>query len=144
MSKQQGSSEQYKAVTINSGVEEANPHRLIQMLLEGALNKITLARAAIGRGDKAAKANHISSAHAIIEGLQVSLDKDRGRDIAENLDRLYEYMAHRLVGANLKDDLSILDEIHRLLSDIKSAWEAIAQQSQRSSSTRSDGVSFSV
>ncbi len=139
----------YRTVGVKCSVNQASPHRLIQMLLEGAMKEITLARAAIGREDQPAKASHITSAHAVIEGLQVSLDKEKGQDIANNLDGLYEYMALRLVEANLKDDDLILDEVLELLSNIKSAWDAIGQPSSGSlqedqTPTQSGGISVGV
>ncbi len=62
---------------------------------------------------------------SIIGGLRDSLDHKKGGSIAENLDSLYEYMTYRLMEANLKDDITMLDEVYQLLSEIKTAWDGI-------------------
>ncbi|MBP7712425.1 MAG: flagellar export chaperone FliS [Gammaproteobacteria bacterium] len=119
---------QYSSVGVRSGVEDASPHRLIQMLLEGALARIAAAIGHLDRGDVAEKGRSIGLAISIIGGLQSSLDTDRGGDVAGNLDRLYEYMARRLLEANAKSDRGALEEVHRLLSEVKGAWDSIGSR----------------
>jgi flagellar protein FliS len=118
---------EYQKVGTHSGVDAATPHRLIQMLLEGALEKINLAKGYMQRGEIALKGSHISWAISIIDGLRMSLDKESGGDVATNLDALYDYMGRRLAEANLKNDTAMLQEVAGLLKEIKSAWDAIPQ-----------------
>ena len=106
-------------------IEEASPHRLIQMLYEGGLQRIAVAKGAIQRKEIQLKGESIGRAIAIIGGLRSSLDLSQG-EMATNLDNLYEYMERRLLEANLKNDEGILDEVSGLLREIKSAWDAIA------------------
>lgn len=116
----------YAKVGIETGVAAASPHKLIVMLFEGALVAISSAVAHMQSGDVAAKGKAISKAIAIInEGLRASLDKKTGGDIALSLDSLYEYMSDRLLIANLKNQQSVLEEVHQLLKGLKDAWEAI-------------------
>ncbi len=117
--------QQYRKVGAQTGVEAATPHRLIMMLLDGALEKINLAKGFMQRNNVAEKGSHISWAISIIEGLRISLDKQEGGEIAENLEALYDYMTRRLAEANMNNDVAILDEISGLLLEIKSAWEAV-------------------
>lgn len=117
----------YGQSTVQSDVSYASPHRLIQMLLEGALEKIAKAKGFMQRGEISEKSNHISWAISIINGLRMSLDKKTGGDIAQNLDDLYEYMGRRLLDANVKNDSGILDEVSILLVDIKGAWDQIPE-----------------
>jgi len=117
----------YRKVGTQTGVEAATPHRLIQMLLEGALEKINLAKGYMQRGSIAEKGSHISWAISIIDGLRMSLDKTSGGEIAENLDALYDYMGRRLTEANIHNDESMLDEVSGLLLEIKSAWDAVPE-----------------
>ncbi len=119
---------QYKQVDAHSMVEGASPHRIIQMLMEGALEKMGMARGFMVEGHLGPKAEHITWAISIIDGLRVSLDKEKGGDIARNLEDLYDYMVRRLVEANLKNEPAILDEVMDLLKQIKEAWDAIAAQ----------------
>ena len=119
---------QYSSVGVRSGVEDASPHRMIQMLLEGALARIAAAIGHLDRGDVAEKGRSIGLAISIIGGLQSSLDTDRGGDVAGNLDRLYEYTARRLLEANARNDRGALEEVHRLLSEVKGAWDSIGSR----------------
>lgn len=122
-----GGVDQYKRNGVQGAIESATPHRLIQMLMEGALAKITAAKGFMERGNVAKKGEHISWAISIIDGLRLSLDKSVGGDIAQNLDDLYDYMNRRLVEANLQNKAAYLDEVIGLLTDIKTGWDAISQ-----------------
>ncbi len=116
----------YSSVGVETGIGAASPHRLIVMLFDGAIVSIIAARQHMKGGNIPAKGQAISKAIAIIEnGLRASLDKKIGGEIALSLDSLYEYMRDRLVIANLNNQSDILDEIQRLLTDLKSAWEEI-------------------
>ena len=57
--------------------------------------------------------------------MRASLDKKVGGEIAENLDALYEYMGARLLAANLNNDVTLLEEVQRLLTDLRETWNAI-------------------
>jgi len=116
---------QYQQVSVHSGIMDASPHRLVQMLMEGALEKIALAKGNMTNNEIASKGENISKAISIISGLQSSLNKDAGGEIAENLSNLYDYMSHRLVIANLRNDENILDEIAGLMVEIKMGWDGI-------------------
>jgi len=118
---------EYGQTGLQSVVEEATPHRLIQMMMEGALGKIAAARGFMERGALAEKGAQISWAVSIIDGLRVSLDKSEpGAEIAQNLEDLYVYMMRRLTEANLENKTAYLDEVAELLGQIKGAWDAIA------------------
>jgi len=115
----------YGQVGTQTGVEIASPHRLIQMLMEGALEKIRLAKNYMINGNIAEKGAHISWAISIVSGLRVSLDAEKGGEIASNLEALYDYMERRLLQANHENKVEYLDEIIGLLMEIKSSWDAI-------------------
>jgi flagellar protein FliS len=117
----------YAQVGNQSSAAFANPHRLIQMLMEGALEKISKAKGFMQNGNIAKKGEHISWAISIIEGLRVSLDHSQGGEISANLESLYMYMISQLTQANLKNSVEILDEVTGLLVEIKSGWDAIPQ-----------------
>lgn len=116
----------YAKIGIETGVAAASPHKLIVMLYEGAMIAVTMANQHMKSNNIAAKGLAISKAVMIIEsGLRASLDKNAGGEIAQSLDSLYEYMGNRLLIANLKNQPEILDEVHGLLSELKSAWDEI-------------------
>ena len=115
----------YSDYGYNTEIEYADPHRLIQMLFEGALKRISFAKGAMQRKQIAEKGKFISQTIEIVGGLRASLDKDNGGDVATNLESLYEYIGRQLVVANSKNSEQILDEISGLLTDVKTAWDAI-------------------
>ena len=127
-----GALKQYGQVATQAGVAVADPHRLIQMLLDGALEKIATAKGFMQRGEIAKKGNNLTWAISIIDGLRVSLDKEKGGEIARNLDDLYDYMERRLFQANLENNIDLLDEVTGLLREIKSAWDAIPDEVRKS------------
>lgn len=118
---------QYQTVNVNAQVSEADPHRLIQMLMEGGLQRIAQAKGAMQHGNVALKGERIGKALGIIGGLREALDADKGGELALNLDRLYAFMQDRLTQANLQNDVSMLDEVADLLREVKAGWDGIRQ-----------------
>jgi flagellar protein FliS len=116
----------YAAVGVETGVSSASAHELIVMLFDGALIALTTAQQHMKAGNIPGKGQAISKAIMIIDsGLRASLNKEVGGEIAQNLDALYQYMSTRLVIANVKNQPEILVEVHGLLKDLKTSWEAI-------------------
>jgi len=116
---------QYQTVSVHAQVSEADPHRLIQMLMEGGLQRIAQARGAMEHGNIALKGELIGKAMGIIGGLRDGLDKEQGGEMAANLDNLYAFMQQRLSLANLQNDPAMLDEVAGTLREIKLGWDAI-------------------
>lgn len=119
--------QQYTKSAVQSEVMYATPYRLVQMLMEGALDKIAAAKGQIEHQDLSGKNRNITWAVSIINGLRAALDMKAGGVIADNLNNLYDYMARRLMQANLENDARMLDEVARLLGQIKSGWDAIPE-----------------
>jgi flagellar protein FliS len=115
----------YQQVSVNSSVMGASPHRLVQMLMEGALERIALARESMVRNEIAMKGQSISHAIQIVAGLQGSLNKEAGGEIAENLNNLYDYMVRRLLVANSQNNETVLDEVSSLMIQVKMGWDAM-------------------
>ncbi len=118
---------QYQKVGNQSTAAFANPHRLIQMLMEGALEKIVTAKGFMQQKNIPKKGEYIGWGISIIEGLRVSLDFEKGGEISQNLNALYDYMERRLSTANAENSVEMLDEVHSLLSEIKEGWDSIPQ-----------------
>ena len=125
---------QYGRIAAESEAGFASPHRLVQMLMEGALDKIATAKGAMSRKDYAGKSAQITWATSIINGLRSGLDMEAGGEIANNLNDLYAYMNRRLIDANIANDVAILDEVSGLLVEIKSAWDAMPEDVRHGSS----------
>lgn len=118
---------QYQTVSVHAQVSEADPHRLIQMLLEGGLQRLAQAKGALEYGNIPLKGELIGKAMGIVGGLRESVDLEKGGEIAANLDNLYAFMQQRLSQANLQDDPAMLDEVASLLREIKQGWDGIRQ-----------------
>jgi len=120
---------QYQKIGSQAQTSEASPHRLVQMLMEGGLDRIAQAKGAMARKDIASKGIFISKAIGIVGGLREGLDLDKDpTDALRNQDNLYHFMMKRLAEANIKNDPKILDEVAGLLITVKEGWDAIAGQ----------------
>ena len=118
----------YSSVKTQTNIVDASPHRLIQMLFEGALERIAQAKGAMQQNQIARKGELITKAINIVGGLQGSLNDKEGGSLAENLNSLYDYIVRRLMRANLENNPDILDECGRLLGELKSGWDGIANE----------------
>lgn len=115
----------YNSVVTHGGLASGNPHRLILMLMDGALERLAMARGSLSRGDIAHKAQLVSRIVGILAELRASLDLQRGGALASNLDEMYDYMERQLVRANCENRSDYLQEVTSLLSEIRSAWAAV-------------------
>lgn len=121
--------QQYQRVNTQTSITDADPHRLIQLLINGALERINMAQAQMQAKNVEGKGRLISKAIEIVNGLRGFLDLEKGEDLAQRLDSLYEYMTHTLFEANLKNDPAKLDEVAHLLRQVKEAWDGIREES---------------
>ena len=127
---QHRASSAYSSVAAHGGVAAADPHRLILMLMDGALERIAQARGRMEHKELAEKNRLLHTATSIIDELRSSLDLKLGGVIAANLDDLYDYMARQLIAANLQNKPEILDEVSHLLREIRSAWVLLPPESR--------------
>lgn len=117
--------QQYRQSQLEGAVMDADPHKLVALLLAGACERVRLAEACMERGDPARKGKAIGEACAIVGHLSGSLDHEAGGEIAANLSSLYDYVLRRLTEANLNNDPDALRECLELLGEIDAAWTAI-------------------
>lgn len=117
----------YAKVGVETGVSAADPHKLVLMLLDGAVMSVSAAVVAMERNEIAAKGQSISKAIEIIsDGLKASLDRKAGGELAERLAGLYDYLCMRLLYANLHNDRVALDEVSGLLESLRESWRGIS------------------
>lgn len=122
----------YATVSVDAAVETASPHQLILMLFDGAIAAVSLARIHMKAGEIEQKGLAISKAISLISsGLRASLDVESGGELAERLAALYDYMAERLLFANLKNSLAAMEEVSELLTGLRDAWAQIAPGNQQ-------------
>ncbi len=124
---------QYKRINNESGIDHASPHRLIQMLMSGALDRLVQAKSAMERGEIESKGVLLGKATGIIAGLQGSLERDKAPELVDNLERLYDYMQRRLFEANVSNDPALVQEVTELMRTVKTGWDEIDPAAQAAS-----------
>jgi flagellar protein FliS len=112
----------YRSVAAHGGVAAADPHQLIVMLLDGALERIAGAKGAIEHGSPESRNRLLHRTVAIIDELRGSLNLAAGGEIAANMADLYDYSGKLLMRANIENRTDLLDEVSHLLREIRSAW----------------------
>jgi flagellar protein FliS len=121
----------YSSAQAHGGVAAADPHKLIVMLMDGALERLSTARGCVTRGDMAEKARLLNRCVSIIGELRSSLDFQGGGQLAANLGELYDYMCRRLLKAIAENRVEILDEVSKLLHEVRGAWVAIPSEARK-------------
>ncbi|MFC5707894.1 flagellar export chaperone FliS [Aeromonas eucrenophila] len=116
----------YKATSIAADLTVADPHRVIQLMMQGFLERLAQAKGAIDRNDMEAKSVAISKAQGLLHGLQDALDLSQGT-MAEDLYGLYVYMDERIWDASLARDIAPLEEVMGLMVTIKSGWDQLPE-----------------
>ncbi|MBT1443053.1 flagellar export chaperone FliS [Shewanella sp. JM162201] len=120
-----GSLQSYRKVSLESEIAVASPHRIIQLMFAGALERLAQSRYAIEQNDLQSKGVYIGKAIGIITALSNSLNMDSGGEIAKNLSDLYDFVLRRISVANLNNDPQAIDDAMAILRDIKEGWDAI-------------------
>jgi flagellar protein FliS len=120
----------YRNVKAYGNLADASPYRVIQLMFDALLSRIAEAAGHLERGETAQKGEKIGKALGIIEALLLGLDKQRGGDIALNLERLYDYASRTLLKANLENRVDLLKEVGSLLREIKLGWDGIAAEAK--------------
>jgi flagellar protein FliS len=116
----------YKRVGAQTSIEGASPHQVICLLFEALVLSLHSARGAMARGDLELKGQAIGKAVRILEeGLKSALDMESGGELAENLRGVYNYSILRLTTANLKNDMTLIEEVTQLIVPVFDAWKSI-------------------
>lgn len=118
----------YQRVNTQTSITDADPHKLIQLLYSGALERINMAKARMQAKDYEGKGKLITKAIEIVGGLRSFLDFEKGGDLAARLEGLYDYMERTLFEANARNDVAKLDEVADLLRSIKGGWDGIREE----------------
>jgi flagellar protein FliS len=124
---------------LHSNIQTASPEGLVTMLYEGAIKFLKQARNELNQKKWEHAHRSMVRAQNIVSELALSLDKDKGRDISDNLKAIYSYINERLIQANLKKDVRAVDECIELLSRLNSTWQEAAS---RVRSADKAGVNF--
>lgn len=115
----------YLSTRATSSVHDASPHKLIALLFDACQENLSIAKGAIERKEIKKKADAIKKAIDIVVRLQASLDFEKGGQIATKLDDLYTFCTNRLALANAVNDTTMIDEVFRVIAEIKAGWSEI-------------------
>ncbi|BAT43936.1 flagellar export chaperone FliS [Escherichia albertii] len=114
----------YAQIGVESAVMSASQQQLVTMLFDGVLSALVRARLFMQDNNPQGKGASLSKAINIIEnGLRVSLDEESQDELTQNLIALYSYMVRRLLQANLRNDVSAVEEVESLMRNIADAWK---------------------
>ncbi|PYF81650.1 flagellar protein FliS [Marinomonas alcarazii] len=130
----------YKKDSIKSDLASADPHRVIQLLLQGAIERLALGKGCIERADWAGKAAAFTRAIEIINALRDALDRDANPELVDNLEGLYDYMTVRINEASVSKDIAVIDQVIALLLQIKGAWDQISEADKQEAYNRESEV----
>jgi flagellar secretion chaperone FliS len=119
--------QQYQSMALEAQIENATPHTLITLLLQGAKTHITAALHHLQNNQIKEKGEHLGKAISIVEYLQTCLNHQQGLEIAENLDNLYDYIKMTLLKASLQKDREMLLHANQLIDNIYQGWQAMPQ-----------------
>jgi flagellar protein FliS len=129
----------YQSVAVHGGVADGDPHRLVLMLMDGALERMALARGYMERGQIAKKAQALYQCANIVNELRGALNLAAGGALALNLRDLYDYLLRQLLQANVANDANCIKEVSALLGEIRGAWLAIGPEARRTSAPKAGG-----
>ena len=115
----------YQSTGVASEVFQATPHRLIQMLFEGALKNLFCAKGGYEASEFEAAEASINKASRIVSELQASLDFRYSTELSQNLYYVYDYIKTCLITSIAKKDAGKIDEAIALLKEIKAGWDGI-------------------
>jgi flagellar protein FliS len=121
----------YKQVNLHSNLLESNPHQVILMMLDGALQSISVAKGAIERKNFELKSESITKATNILDALRGSLDFECEPKVSENFDVLYSYCIETLNKVSLDLNISAIDEIVDMLKPLRDAWAEMSEESKK-------------
>jgi len=106
-------------------VETADPRRLVIMCYDAAIFNLKIVKVKYEKKDYEGKAVALQKAAGLINELLCSLDLERGGQIARNLKTLYSYMSRRLIEADIRKDVSAIDELIHMLEELGGAWREV-------------------
>ena len=130
--------QQYANNYVETAVSEAGPHKLIQMLYDGAIKNMNLAKVFMEQKNFEKKSEHINKALAILASLRGNLDLENGGEVAANLDGLYEYCYKTLFQSSVKNDTALLEEVIGHIQTVSEAWQQMPDNIKNASKEQLD------
>ncbi|WP_026972609.1 flagellar export chaperone FliS [Aliagarivorans marinus] len=122
---------QYRQVGIKDQISTADPHQITQLLMQAVLENLSVAKGCLERNDVANKGKPLAKATSIITSLRDTLDHEKGGEIAQNLQDLYNYMLELISEASLSNSAERVEEVIQIFLPIKTAWDQIPESAKR-------------
>ncbi len=117
-------SDYYKEYQKNE-VSTSNQGKLVLMMYDGALKFTRLSLQYMDAGDIAGKSTYLRKAQDIVNELSLSLNMDKGGEIAQQLESLYRFVLNQMTLATIKNDRAALETVLKVLEPLREAWEQV-------------------
>jgi flagellar protein FliS len=124
----------YRSVRSEGLVADASPTQLVQIMYDQILADLATAKGCMGRirdnlpmDQVRTKCVRMDKALRLIGQLDITLDMEKGGQIANNLRNLYGYMQNRLTQANVTNDATAVGEVMKLVATIKKSWDKLVK-----------------
>jgi flagellar protein FliS len=125
--------QQYASNFVETAVSEASPHKLVEMLYDGAVKNLTLMKVFIEQKNYEKKAEHANKALSIINALRGGVELEKGGDVAQNLYALYDYCYRRTFEASAKNNIEVVEEVLEHIKGLRDAWQQMPDNYKRAS-----------
>lgn len=115
--------------SLETEVMSATPLRLIQLLYQGALESVRSARLHLEMGNIAERSKQVTKAQQVLAELALSLDREKGGNVAGSLAELYDYAQRRLAEGNFRQEDAPFAEVENLIATLADAWnQCVAEE----------------
>ncbi|MBO9480852.1 MULTISPECIES: flagellar export chaperone FliS [Gammaproteobacteria] len=122
-----------------ASVEVAKPEQLVATLFNKLMETLAKARHYMEEKDLSKKVDRINLSMDILLVLEQSLDHEKGGELADNLQGLYQYCIKRLTEANASNDVTMIDEVSGLMGEIREGWQSVVNGTVEDSVVASAG-----
>lgn len=128
--------QQYANNFVETSVSEATPHKLVEMLYEGAIRHLKVSKVFIEQKNYEKKVFHLNKALAIINGLKAGVDLEKGGEVADNLYALYDYCYRTTFSASLENNIEKVDEVLEVFVGLSESWKQMPNDIKQASNSR--------
>jgi len=116
---------------LKTQIETASQPQLLVMIFDAAVKKLHISKKAIQEKNIEKAHTELTKVQKIFTELMIALDLEKGGELGTNLLRIYDFLYHHLVKANIKQDIAMIDEAMPIVENLRSAWtEAVEKYTQ--------------
>ncbi|MCF0242516.1 MAG: flagellar export chaperone FliS [Treponema sp.] len=132
----------YQKTNINT----ASQGKLVVLLYEGAVKQLSQAVNYFEPDGKVLPQNNekfgicLQKAESIISELEVSLDMEKGGEIAKNLMSLYIFFNEELIQANIRKDREKIESVMKLMKELLDSWRQVAASTANAGALKTENL----